>query len=179
MLESEQLVNLQREIYRKAKRANAMRLDDLMSYLVDDRNLAAAWRRVASADGAATPGPDGLVALNLDGQHDSWLEKLGRQLRTGSYTPSVPRWIEVAKSGQPYATRRLGIMNIDDRLVHTALKQILEPILDPTFAPNQLRISAWPLRRRRIGRSHFAFERDRPNSATDWLLGQAGRGRLF
>src|SRR5204862_195561 len=56
-------------------------------------------------------------------------------LLAGRYQPAAPRWVEIPKSDPAKGTRRLGILTIADRIVHAALKQILEPILEPLFLP--------------------------------------------
>ena len=40
-------------------------------------------------------------------------------------------------------TRNLGIPIVKDRVLHMAIKLVIEPILEPTFSKNQLRISSW------------------------------------
>ena len=55
--------------------------------------------------------------------------------RRGRHRASPPRWVEIPKPNKPGQVRRLAILTIRDRVVHVALKQVLEPILDPMFLP--------------------------------------------
>lgn len=53
----------------------------------------------------------------------------------GADRPAKPRWGEIPKGHDPSAKRRLGILTVRDRVVQAALKQIIEPILEPRFLP--------------------------------------------
>lgn len=128
------LVDLQAQIYRETREANRP-IPQLMTWFLDRRNLEAAWDRVRHADGANTPGVDGITCNEIRGQAIPWLAKLADDLFHRRYQPLTPRWVEVPKPNNPKATRRLGILTIRDRVVHAALKQVLEPILEPVFWP--------------------------------------------
>jgi RNA-directed DNA polymerase len=60
---------------------------------------------------------------------------LSSRLYQNRYRPAPPRWIDVPK-GDGRGTRRLGILTVEDRVVHAAWKQVLEPILEPGFVDN-------------------------------------------
>ena len=130
------LEELQAELYAEV-RAKGRPVGQLVTALLDRRNLYAAWRFVRSADGADTPGPDGLTCKDLEQSADSGdalhrlFEQISRDILDGRYCPQPPRWVEVPKPNG--GTRRLGILTVRDRLVHAALKNVLEPILEPTF----------------------------------------------
>jgi group II intron reverse transcriptase/maturase len=128
------LLGLQAQIYRETVRASRP-LPHLMAWLLDRRNLEAAWNRVRSTDGASTPGGDGVTCASIQPRLADWLSKLTEDLYHGTYQPSLPRWVDVPKS-RPGTFRRLGILTVRDRVVHAALKQVLEPILEPVFLPN-------------------------------------------
>lgn len=106
----------------------------LFPWVLDRRNLLAAWHKVRAADGANTPGPDGQTAADVDDQN-VWLARIADELCHGRYRPRPPRWVEVPKSPGSAATRRLGVLNLRDRVVHGAVKQVLEPVLEGTFHP--------------------------------------------
>jgi len=134
MNEDKALVGLQRQIYRETRHCHRP-LPQILPWLVDRRNLDGAWKRVCDASGAKTPGPDGLTTCDLTRRKDRWLTELAAQLYKGRYRPSPPRWVEVPKEHGP-GTRQLGILNVADRVVQAALKQVLEPILEPGFSPD-------------------------------------------
>jgi group II intron reverse transcriptase/maturase len=60
-----------------------------------------------------------------------WLPALASSLLEGSYRPGEIRrvWIPKAGGGQ----RGLGIPNVIDRVVQEAVRQVLEPLYEPTF----------------------------------------------
>ncbi len=128
------LVALQAQLYREVR--NQRTVAQLMTWLLDRRNLEAAWERVRSADGADTPGIDGVTAGDIRCQGPSWLSQLADDLLHGRYRPSVPRWIDIPKPNRPGQFRRLGILTLRDRIVLAAIKQVLEPVLDPLFLPS-------------------------------------------
>lgn len=123
---------LQAELYRRANRSRPV--GELVALLGSATNLLAAWEHVRSGEGSRTPGIDGVTAAVVERQGKNWLDELGRMLKAG-YHPSPIRWVDVPKANKPGQTRRLGILTLRDRVVLTALKQILEPILDPLFLP--------------------------------------------
>ncbi len=128
------LVDLQARVYQSARAASGP-VQSLAGFLLDPRNLSAAWQRVCTAEGHATPGPDGLTTADIAPNADAWLAQLAADLKHERFRASPPRWILVPKTSDPTRPRRLGILNIRDRVVHTALKQVLEPIFEPLFAP--------------------------------------------
>jgi group II intron reverse transcriptase/maturase len=61
------------------------------------------------------------------------LHEIQRELRDGSYQPSPCRRKLIPKSGKPGEFRPLGIPTVKDRVVQSAVKQILEPIFEAQF----------------------------------------------
>jgi RNA-directed DNA polymerase len=127
------LLVLQRQLY-QACRVRRQPIAHLMPWLLDRRNLEAAWERVRSADGARTPGRDGVICAEVAPRLGAWLTRLADELLRGTYRPDVPRLVEVPKD-RPGGVRRLGILTVRDRVVQAALKQVLEVVLEPTFLP--------------------------------------------
>lgn len=126
------LTGLQAQVYRQVL-SEGRPCGQLMTWLLDRRNLDSAWDRVRAAEGAATPGVDGVTCPSIQEQSNVWLGRLADDLYHRRYRPADVRWIEVPKPNRPGATRRLGILTIRDRVVHAALKQLLEPLLEPVF----------------------------------------------
>lgn len=126
------LVRLQAQIYREVK-ASGTPVKQLMTWLLDRRNLEAALDRVQDAAGADTPGPDGVAFSDIRNRPETWLSRLSEDLYHGRFRPSPPRFIEVPKHNKPGAFRKLGILNLRDRVVQAAIKQVLEPVLEPIF----------------------------------------------
>jgi len=64
---------------------------------------------------------------------DEELGKLGEELRRGTYQPRPIKRVHIAKPGNK-DTRPLGIPTVRDRVVQTALRLVIEPIFEATFA---------------------------------------------
>ncbi len=95
--------------------------------------LEAALDRLLTRAGSRTAGPDGITGPTLAADRNSELTALRQQLLDGSYQPAPVRRAYIPKSGG--RQRPLGIPNLADRWVQTALKLILEPIFESDFAP--------------------------------------------
>jgi len=98
--------------------------------------LRRAWDRVSSNPGAATPGTDGQSCADIAGHLETWLQKLARQLNTGTWQPGSIKTVQVPRRTGSTETRELGILDIRDRVVHTAVKFQLEPQLEQLFLRN-------------------------------------------
>lgn len=105
----------------------------LMSWLINQKNLRSAWHRISSNRGANTPGADGQTCQRLQSDWHSWIDALRQRLRTNQYQHGDILRFDVPKSPGHSESRELGILNVADRLIHTAIKQLLEPLVEPTF----------------------------------------------
>lgn len=93
-------------------------------------NLWAAWSKVASNNGAA--GVDHVTIEMFEENAAANLKRLSEQLRSGTYRPQAIRRTYIPK---PDGTQRpLGIPTVRDRVVQTALRNVLEPIFEKGFA---------------------------------------------
>jgi RNA-directed DNA polymerase len=93
--------------------------------------LWAAWQRVKTNRGAA--GIDRMSIERFEAQAERYLAELAEALREGGYQPQPVRRVHIPKGKGK--TRPLGIATIKDRVVQTALKLVLEPILEKEFLP--------------------------------------------
>lgn len=105
-------------------------IDKVSSY----KNLKAAAGKVKKNGGA--PGPDGVTVKRFMKHRKKNLRKLQREIRNRTYTPGEIRrkWIE--KQGKKKESRPLGIPNVRDRIVQTALRNVIEPIFEKEFSEN-------------------------------------------
>ena len=94
-------------------------------------NLDSAYREVAANRGAA--GVDHVTVEDFAAHLARNLDKLGEQLRTGTYRPQAIRRVNIPKPGTN-ETRPLGIPTVRDRVVQAALRHVMEPILERHFA---------------------------------------------
>jgi RNA-directed DNA polymerase len=93
-------------------------------------NLSAAWAQVRANDGAA--GVDHVTVEMFAKRAEAKLSELSEELRTGRYRPRAIRRVYIPK---PDGTRRpLGIPAVRDRVVQTALRDVIEPIFEREFA---------------------------------------------
>lgn len=129
-----ELLALQAQVF-QATRTAPRPVGGLMGWVVDRRNLSAAWDKVAAADGADTPGLDGLTCGHLRARVGPWLAGLADDLFHRRYHPAGPRSVDIPKPNKPGEARRIGILTVRDRVVQNAVRQVLEPVLDPTFLP--------------------------------------------
>lgn len=104
----------------------------LFGWIIDERNLRAAWDHLATFGGQA-PGPNGWCYGDFTNREKwSLLRCLRDALRVDLYRPGPARKTSVPKlSGSGFRT--LWLQNIEDRVVARAITQIIQPILDPKF----------------------------------------------
>ena len=103
----------------------------LMDKVFSLGNLKVSWVSVWANRGA--PGVD---HINLTQYRERVFENLDRvheQLRSGTYVPQDIRRHWIPKLGSP-EKRPLGIPTVRDRIVQTALRNVLEPIFERDFA---------------------------------------------
>jgi RNA-directed DNA polymerase len=103
---------------------------DLITQVVDSRNLEQAWRRVKRNRGA--PGPDGMTIRDFENWCREHWPAIQQQLLDGTYRPAPVRRKTIPKDGG--GERLLGIPNVLDRLIQQAIAQVLTPIFDPDFS---------------------------------------------
>lgn len=104
----------------------------LMDKVYAAKNLAAAWARVRRRKGSG--GVDGQTVHRFEVRAEDELATLEEELRTGTYTPRPVKRVHIPKPGSQ-EKRPLGIPAIRDRVVQTALRNVLEPIFEKKFAP--------------------------------------------
>jgi RNA-directed DNA polymerase len=104
----------------------------LIDKVYSPRNLGAAYTRVKANRGSA--GVDCETIDRFGRRLDQNLKDLEQELRVGTYCPrSVKRtWIPKPGSAEK---RPLGIPTVRDRVVQTAIRNVLEPIFEKDFAP--------------------------------------------
>lgn len=103
----------------------------LMEQVCEPENLNRAYARVKANKGS--PGVDGMSVNKLGGWIKLHKHELIASLLDGSYQPQPVRGAQIPKPGGK-GMRQLGIPTVVDRLVQQAIRQVLEPILDPTFS---------------------------------------------
>lgn len=123
--------HLQRALYRKSKQEKETRFYSLYDKVWRTDVLWAAWRHVKANKGA--PGVDGKAIDEIvkTGQEAGMVKKLQQALREQRYQFAPVRMVEIPKPKG--GTRPLGIATVEDRIVQTAMKLVLEPIFEADF----------------------------------------------
>ena len=103
----------------------------LMDKVWKMENLQSAARQVRSNHGAA--GVDGLSCEAYFKAGPERLERLQGKLKTGSYQPAPVKRVWIPKLGSK-ELRPLGVPTVEGRIVETAVRNVIEPIFEHTFA---------------------------------------------
>lgn len=102
----------------------------LMDKVWQAGNLEAGWERVRKNKGSQ--GVDGETIRFFEANLDRELAKLREELQTGRYVPRSIKRKEIPKPGRK-ETRPIGIPAVRDRIVQTALRNVIEPIFEKEF----------------------------------------------
>jgi len=120
----------QRALYCKSKQEETVKFYSLYDKVYREDVLWEAWRQVKANKGA--PGIDGKAIDEVVAEGEgSMISKLQKQLREQTYQFSPVRVVEIPKPKG--GTRPLGINTIEDRVVQTAMKIVIEPIFEAIF----------------------------------------------
>lgn len=103
----------------------------LMDKVYRMENLPSALAQVAANDGAA--GVDGQKVKQYQAQSAQRLAKVQEQLQGGPYDPQPVKRVWIDKLGSK-ELRPLGVPTVGDRVVPTAMRNVIEPIFEATFA---------------------------------------------
>jgi RNA-directed DNA polymerase len=127
------LQDLRRRIYRKAKSEKTHRFWGIFVHVTKRQTLEEAYRIAKGNRGA--PGIDGQTFKVIDAAGlPEFLDAIRDDLITGRYQPKPNRRVEIPKENGK--VRVLQIPCIRDRVVQGALKLILEAIFEADFCPN-------------------------------------------
>ena len=114
----------------KAKEERRYRFYSLYGLVSHRETLKAAWAQVRANGGAA--GVDGQTIGQIEKEgEDSFIEKLACELQEKTYRTGAVRRVYIEKANGKL--RPLGIPNIRDRVVQTAVVLIMEPIFEADF----------------------------------------------
>ena len=115
-------------LYRKSKESYLFK--DLISIIIDDKNITLAYRNIKNNKGSETPGVDGTTIKDIDKYEISeWIGYIKERFE--DFKPMPVRRVEIEKLGG--GLRPLGIPTIEDRMVQQCIKQVLEPIAEAKF----------------------------------------------
>jgi len=129
--ETNKVRQLQRSLYRKAKQEKAAKFYTLYDKIHREDVLWEAWQQVKANQGA--PGVDGksIEAIVSAQQEAEMIQSLQQKLRTKTYHFQPVRRVDIPKPKG--GVRPLGIATVEDRVVQTAMKLVIEPIFEADF----------------------------------------------
>jgi len=104
----------------------------LIDKVYSKRNLRAAFEKVKANKGSA--GVDHVTISSFEKRLDDELDRLRDSLREQTYRPQRIQRTYIKKLGSK-KKRPLGIPTVRDRVVQTALRNVLEPIFERDFSP--------------------------------------------
>ena len=131
----EEVRELQRKLYRKAKQEKEYRFYLLYDKVYRQDILNHAYKLVKANKGA--PGIDGETFDSIEkreGGAEKYLEEIAGELKRKDYKPQAVRRVYIPKTAG--GKRPLGIPVIKDRVVQMAVKIVIEPIFEADFQDN-------------------------------------------
>lgn len=117
-----------RKVAERAKREPAARFNSL-AHLIDEELLTKAFRRLRRD---AAVGVDGITKEHYGQELESNLKNLHERLRTKRYRHQPIRRVHIPKE-QGRKTRPIGISTIEDKVVQSALREVLEAVYEQDF----------------------------------------------
>lgn len=103
----------------------------LVDKVYSSENLRASWEKVRSNGGAAGVDRQSIEAYEKEAEKN--LVELEKILRGGSYRAKPVKRVWIPKIGSK-EKRPLGVPVVTDRIVQTAMRNVMEPIFEKTFA---------------------------------------------
>lgn len=135
--DKEWLLDAQKKLYTRSYGNPDYVFRKLWGFVTDLRNLRCSLDRVSHGKGRRSAGVDGVtVRMILSQGAEAFVEELRVELRSGAYRPSPARRKLIPKEGKPGEFRPLGIPTVKDKVVQTAVKNVMEPIFEADFYPS-------------------------------------------
>ena len=121
---------LQRKLYRTAKKCRNRRFHALYDRVFRPDILWRAWQEVRANGGSA--GVDGVALENVERRGvEDFLQSISADLKAGKYRPKPVLRVYIPKADG--RQRPLGIPTVQDRVVQQACKIVIEPIFEANF----------------------------------------------
>ena len=125
-------------------------------------NLQSAFNQVWRSGGSA--GVDGQSIRQFEAQEEQQLQELSQELQSRTYRPAAVKRVWIPKPGST-EKRPLGIPVVRDRVVQTALRNVIEPIFERDFAEQ-----SYGFRPRRGAKEALRRVEELLNQAHHWVV---------
>ena len=102
----------------------------LIDKVYSGKNLQASWIKVKGNRGSA--GVDAQSIERFSQNEQKYLDEIQEELKGGKYRPQPVRRVWIPKEGSS-ELRPLGIPVVKDRIVQTAIRNVIEPIFEKKF----------------------------------------------
>ena len=135
--------------------------DPSLEEVLSTENVWAAWQAVKANAGA--PGVDGMNVEKTAEHLRKHGQEIWEKVRQGTYTPGAILAVEIPKANG--GTRKLGIPNVQDRLIQQALHQVLSSRWEPLFSD-----SSYGFRPNRSAHDAIRRARDIVMSGRNWVV---------
>jgi hypothetical protein len=103
-------------------------------------NFRSAFAKVKANRGSA--GVDHQTIEMFESRLEENLARLHQELKDGTYRPQAIKRVHISKPGSK-ERRPLGIPTVRDRVVQTAIRQVVEPIFERDFAEQSYGFRPW------------------------------------
>ena len=153
---------LQRALYRAAKRSATRRFHALYDKIYRMDILERAWEKVKANRGTAGIDGETIEAIEQRGV-DQFLLDIQRDLKEGRYRPQPVRRVYIPK--EDGRQRPLGIPTVRDRVVQMAAKIVIEPIFEADFLP-----CSYGFRPRKSAHQAVEVIRQKANEGNEWVV---------
>lgn len=107
-------------------------MTSIKPYEIDKQIVWQSYLKVKTNGGSA--GVDGVSIEEFEANLKGNLYKLWNRMSSGSYFPPPVKQVKIPKASG--GVRALGIPTVGDRIAQMAVKQYLEPLLEPIFDPD-------------------------------------------
>jgi len=156
------VAQIQKHVGELAKVNPERSFEKVYRVISDETWLTEAWTRIRQNKGSKTAGVDGKTKNDVN---ENLIKRLAEKLQKGEYKPTPVRRVYIPKANGKL--RPLGIPTIQDRIVQSALKMLLEPIYEQKFRncshgfrPGRSCMTALRDTARRFSRSTWIIEGD-------------------
>lgn len=152
------------DLYNKSKKQIPFK--NLMEIILDERNIALAYRSIKSNKGSKTKGVNNTTIKDIRNKEIPEVVGYVRN-RLQNFTPQKVRRVEIPKDDGSGKKRPLGIPTMEDRLIQQCILQILDPICEAKFHNHSYGFRANRSTHHALGRMYRLINRSKLHYCVD------------